>query len=222
MSACPFAVVETRWWSVGNHSVRALFEAVASIHYDNPSAFYYDMFNSKGSLKKVVDTRAKDGATEVIYLASHGNETHFGPDEDSLISRSEFRNMLRAANIDATIKGIYFGTCLTGNTDVARFFLQDTSTKIEWIAGYSESVDWIEGTAIDMVFFSRLVENYEKNKKRRGNSKKSARGMAHEAATELLALIPSAHSKFGFNIFFHEGGKLTSMFAVPGVEGSSL
>ena len=47
MAKCFFSVIESRWWSDGNHSVRPLFEALAGIHYDNPSAFYYDMFSEK-------------------------------------------------------------------------------------------------------------------------------------------------------------------------------
>lgn len=211
MSIGPISVVESRWWDKGNHSVKSLLEAVASIHYENPSAFYYDMFAEKHSLSQTLNTRCSDKVTEVIYLASHGNKDHIGPTSDTAISRTEFRNLLISHNTSAQVKGLFLGTCLTGNVDFAKFFIEEGRTKLEWIAGYKSSVDWVDGSAIDMVFFSKLAALYVKNKRKK-KKKESARGMAHEAASELVKLIPGAHSHYGFNIFFHENRKITSMF----------
>jgi hypothetical protein len=208
---CPFSVVESRWWSKGNHSVRPLFEAVASIHFDNPSAFYYDMFADKSSLKTVLTMRGNDAQTEVIYLASHGNETQIGPNSENTISRTEVRNIIVSANTKKQIKGLFLGTCLTGNIDVARFFLENAETNLEWVAGYSNSVDWVDGSAVDMIFFSKLAEKYVANKSKK-KGKLSPRKMAHETATALVKLVQGAHSVYGFNIYFHENKKLTSMF----------
>lgn len=212
MSFCPFSVVESRWWPNGNHSVRALFEAVASIHYDNPSAFFYDMFADKSSLSTVMAMRGSDKKTEVIYLASHGDENNIGPNSTNAISRTEVRNILISNNKPKQIKGLFLGTCLTGNTAVARFFLENTSTNLEWIAGYDKSVDWVDGSAIDMIFFSKLAELYVANKSKK-KGKLPPRQMAHEAATALVKLVQGAHSTYGFNIYFYENKKLTSMFS---------
>ena len=211
MNLCPFSVVESPWWSTGNHSVRPLFEAVAALHYDNPSAFLYDMFVNRASLKTVLSVRGKDKRTEVIYLASHGNENDIGPDAANAISRVEARNCLISANGTGQIKGLFLGTCLTGNSSVAKFFLENPKTSLDWFAGYRHSVDWIDGTAIDMIFFSKLADLYVKNKKKK-RGKLSARKMAHTAASNLVKLVPGAYSTYGFNIFFHEKHKLTSMF----------
>ncbi len=212
MSKCPFSVFESRWWPNGNHSVRSLFEAVASIHYDNPSAFSYDMFADKSSLATVMSMRGLDKRTEVVYLASHGDEMNIGPNAKNAISRTEARNIVATANASGHIKGLFLGTCLTGNASVAKFFLENSSTKLEWVAGYSKSVEWVDGSAIDMIFFSKLAELYVANDKKR-KGKLSARNMAHSAATALVTLVQGAHSTYGFNIFFHENNKLTSMFS---------
>lgn len=212
MSVCPFSVVESRWWPEGNHSVRALFEAVASIHYDNPSAFAYDMFADKSSLATVMNLRGTDKRTEVVYLASHGDETNIGPNATNAISRTEARNIVISANKKKQIKGLFLGTCLTGNAAVARFFLENTSTNLEWVAGYSKSVNWVDGSAIDMIFFSKLAELYVANKSKK-KGKSSPRAMAHTAATAMLKLVQGAHSAYGFNIYFHENKKLTSMYS---------
>lgn len=191
--------------------MRPLFEAVAALHYDNPSSFLYDMFVNKASLATVFAARGRDKRTEVIYLASHGNENNIGPDEDNVISRTEVRNSLINANANGQVKGLFFGTCLTGNAAMAKFFLENASTKLEWMAGYRDSVHWIDGTAIDMIFFSKLAELYIKNKSKK-KGKLSARAMAHTAATNLVKLVPGAYSTYGFNIYFHENNRLTSMF----------
>jgi len=211
MSYGPVSILESRWWSKGNHSVRSLFEAVATIHYENPSAFFYDMFANKSSLGTILNDRGTDNATEVLYLATHGNETEIGPNAANSISRTEFRNLIVSANAGGQIKGLYLGTCLTGNASTAKFLLENKNTKLDWVAGYRESVDWIDGSAIDMVFFHKLAELYVKNKSKR-KGKLSARAIAHEAATQLNKIIPGAHHTYGFNIYFHEKNKLTSMF----------
>jgi len=191
--------------------VRPLFEALSGIHYDNPSAHFYDMFSEKKSLDAVLDARCMDQQTEVIYLAAHGDATRIGGAPGHDLSRTELRNIIERRNITLQLKGLYLGTCLTGNKDMGKFFLEYAPTNLEWLAGYGESVDWVDGSAIDMVFFSKLTEEYLKNAKRK-KGKKSARTMAHLAAGELLKLIPGAHAKYGFNLFMHENRKLTSIF----------
>lgn len=206
----PLAVIESRWWSSGNHSVRSLFEAVAAIHYSNPSEFFYDMFADRSSLKTVFSTRAQDGQTEVVYLASHGNQNQIGPTPKTAISRTEFRNIIKSDNSAGQIKGLFLGTCLTGNTDTAKFLLH-SSTNLVWVAGYSKSVDWVDGSAIDMVFMSKLAALYRANKSKK-KGKLSPRALAHDAATQLVKLIPGAYTQYGFNIYFNDNGAFTSMF----------
>lgn len=212
MSKCVFSVIESRWWGDGNHSVRPLFEALAGIHFDNPSAFYYDMFSEKKSLSTGLSMRCKDGQTQVVYLATHGDSTTIGGASQQYTSRTELRNMLIMHNTTQQVKGLYFGTCLTGNKDLAKFLLEAPKTNLEWIAGYRESVDWIDGSAIDMIFFSKLAEQYLKNSSRR-KGKKTPAEMAQIAGTELLHLVPGASSKYGFNIFMHKNRKIISMLS---------
>lgn len=212
MAKCVFSVIESRWWSDGNHSVRPLFEALAGIHYDNPSAFYYDMFSEKQSLSSGLRMRCRDSQTQVVYLATHGSDNSIGGASGETITRTELRNMLITHNNTKQVKGLYLGTCLMGNQSLAKFLLEEAGTNLDWVAGYKEKVDWIDGSAIDMIFFSKLAEEYRKNSSR-GKGKKSSRQMAHIAGSELLHLVPGAHSKYGFNIFMHESRKLTSMFS---------
>lgn len=212
MTTGPIAVLETRWWDQGNHSIRPIFEAVAAIHFDNPSAFFYDMFADESSLNTVLQQRSADNVTKVIYLATHGNDTHIGPNATKAISRTKLRNAVKTANLQGQVSGLYLGTCYTGNTDTATFLLDSGGTKLDWVAGYTESVDWIEGSAIDMVFFHRLAEEYRKNKSR-SRGKLSDLEIAKRAATETFKLIPGAHSKYGFNLYTRNGKDVGSLFS---------
>ncbi len=204
MSNSPISVLEARWWSTGNHSVRDLFSAISAIHYNNPSASLYDMFADKHSLGAVLTVRACDKQTEVLYLATHGDQNNIGASGNNVISRTEFRNQLAGANPNGQIKGLYLGTCLTGNLQTAQF-LFDAQTHLTWIAGYRDSVDWIDGSAIDMIFFHKLTSLYIKNKSKR-KGKLTPEQLAHNAASEMLKLIPGAHTTYGFNMYFKSNG----------------
>lgn len=208
-----FAVLESRWWKEGNHSVRPLFAAVAEIHYANPSAFYYDMFAEERSLAALLAARGSDGTTEVIYLATHGDENgnEISGLGESTISRAKLKNSIAVANGKKQIRGLFLGTCFTGNHSMAKFLL-DPSTKLEWVAGYGCEVDWIDGSAIDMIFFSRLAEEYVENTSRK-KGKLSPFKMAHRAASSVVNLVPGAVSKYKFNFFHSEKGALKAMFA---------
>jgi len=157
--------------------------------------------------------RGCDGRTEVLYLASHGDESHIYPNGADGIGRAEVRSALIAANVGGQIKGLFLGTCLSGNTEMARFFPERPETSLDWVAGYGRSVDWVDGSAIDMIFFSKPAQLYVANERKRKAIRDSPRSMAHAAATALVKLVQGAYSAYGFNIYFHENGRLTSMFA---------
>lgn len=209
----PIAIIEARWWRQGNHSVRDLFEAVAALHYGNPYGFPYDMFADRSSLEAVLGLRASDGRTEVAYMASHGDENRISGLPGKTISRRELRTALRRENPGGQLKGLYFGSCLTGNVNNAHFLLQgNANTRLQWVAGYEKSVDWIDSSAIDMVFMGKLAEQYITNGRRRRGGWTAAE-LAHEAATQLLDVVPNAHNNFGFNFYRLHQGHVTSMFA---------
>lgn len=204
MSQSPVSVLESRWWQTGNHSVRDLFSAISAIHYNNPAASLYDMFADKHSLGAILNLRATDKQTEVLYLATHGDQNNIGAGASHVISRTEFRNQLTTANSQSQIQGLYLGTCLTGNLDTAQF-LFSAQTNLTWIAGYRQSVDWIDGSAIDMIFFHKLTSLYLKNKSKK-KGKLTPEQLAHNAASEMLKLVPGAHTRYGFNMYFKGNG----------------
>ena len=212
MKHLPFSVIENRWFDSGNDTVKYCFDSIASIYCDKSDGFLYHQFNGKESLQNAFFQCTKDEKTEIIYLATHGNKKSIG-NKYYRISKTEIKNVVIRSNAKKKIKGLFLGACEIGNKSLAKDLLENKDTHLEWIAGYNSAVDWIDGTAIDMIFFSKLAKQYSDNNNRK-RGKYSSRKMAHIAASELLKIVPGAFHEYGFNIYFHEKGKLTSMFAI--------
>ena len=138
------AVVESRWWASGNNSVRPLFETLAGIVEGNPHSVRYDMFVEEASLAAIIADIAEKPELHSIYIGAHGDGNSIGGLGTAAISRVRLRNMLHSANAAGSVVGLYFGSCLIATRQNASFFLtQAQTTGLQWIAGYTESVDWV-------------------------------------------------------------------------------
>ena len=205
MAHTGLAVIESRWWSTGNDSVRPLFEIVAGIIEDNPHSVRYDMFSEEVSLSNIVSDIAQDDGFHSIYLGGHGDENSVYGLNDNSISRVKLRNIIRSCNINGNVKGIYFGSCLVANHNNASFWLGEAETNLEWVAGYKESVDWVDSSAIDMIFWSKYLLDRKRNRSRK-KGKKSELKMVKDSASEMKKLMPSVFNQMGFNIYYMDGG----------------
>ena len=79
MTTLDLAVIESRWWQEGNHSVRPVFDTLAATLTDNPYAYHYEMFNSAESLKELVARLVeKHPAIHHLYIAAHGDAQSLG------------------------------------------------------------------------------------------------------------------------------------------------
>ena len=204
MSDTGLAVVEARWSSQGNHSVRPLFETLAGITVENPFGFRYDMFCDEGSLARILSSVGTDKNYHSLYLAAHGDEnTIYGLDE-AAISRAIFRNRLRAGNPNHSITGLYFGSCSICHHDNAEFFLNEQQgCNVNWVAGYSRKVDWIDSSSVDLIFFAKLIQQHLINARRR-QGKHTNLKMAKHAANEVKSLMPNVFDRLGFNMFYKD------------------
>ena len=207
------AVIEARWWSDGNASTKPLFEVIFGIVENNPHFVRYDMFSNESSLSLIISDIAKNPEYHSIYIGAHGNENAIGGLGDATVSRTQLRNMLRNSNTNQTIKGLYFGSCLICTRNNASFWLtQNPTTGLDWIAGYTKSVDWIDSSAIDMIFWSKYLEERRKNRSRRRN-KRTDIEMIKEASSDMKRLMPTIFNELGFNIYHLDtGGALTTVW----------
>lgn len=207
------AIVESRWWDNGNDSVRPLFETLAGIVEENPHAVRYDMFAEEKSLRCIIADISSNAALHSLYIAAHGNDGSVFGLGNCEISRTVLRNMMRDANTNKTICGIYFGSCLVANKENALFWLKSTPpTHLQWIAGYENSVDWIDSSAVDMIFWSKYLHERKLNRSRKKN-KKTEISMVKHAASEMKKLMPTVFSEMGFNLYYLDtGGSLESVW----------
>jgi hypothetical protein len=204
------SVAESRWFESGNDSVRPLFETLAGIVEGNPHGFRYDMFSEAASLENIITDVCDNGAYHSFYIAAHGSEDCIYGLNDNRISRTVLRNILRSHNTNCTVSGLYFGSCSVATRNNAAFLLDsEQPTNLTWVAGYSEPVNWIDSSAIDMIFWSKYLHERKRNRSRK-RGKRSELEMIQHAASEMKMLMPTIFTALGFNIYYLDtGGTLT-------------
>ncbi|CAL4867092.1 hypothetical protein MMA231_01342 [Asticcacaulis sp. MM231] len=201
------AVIEARWWSDGNHSVKNLFESVCGLATDNPFSFRYDMFCDAVSLRINIENIVRKGGFNSIYLAAHGDENSLQGSVGHDISRTVLRNTIRIANTSNVITGLYFGSCLICNENNARFLFDPVNgIGVNWIAGYSKSVDWVVSSCVDMIFWSYFIKERGVNQRRR-RGKISDLQIAILASSEMKRLMPTVFNELGFNMYYLDNGQ---------------
>jgi hypothetical protein len=154
------AVIEGRWHQPGNGierntTVRPLFEFLSNLYYGDHHAFEYEMVGTKAALDEALSRLARSRRVTAAYLAMHGNREGLHLISGDKVSRTQLKNTLRgiAAEPRARIRGLYLGACLFGDLALARF-LFGRKLKLQWIAGYKESVDFTKSSALDLLFFT--------------------------------------------------------------------
>lgn len=163
------AVVESRWHTPGNGiqrntTVRPLFEFLSNLHYGHHHAFEYEMVATQPALDEALSRLAASRKVSAAYLAMHGNSTGLHLHSGARVSRTHLKNTLRRIALEpgARIRGLYLGSCMFG-TQVLAEFLFARKVKILWVAGYTESVDFVKSSTLDMLFFNMWLEVKEQN-----------------------------------------------------------
>ena len=207
------AIIESRWWKNGNDTVRPLFETLAGIVEDNPHSVRYDMFVENKSLKSVISDITKQKHIHSIYIGAHGNNNSIFGLAKTEISRTSLRNILRSVNKKGSVERLYFGSCLIATSDNASYLLKGTpKTGLQWVAGYTKSIDWVDSSAVDMIFWSKNLHERKTNRSKK-NNKKSSVDMVKTASSQMKTLMPNVFDQMGFNVYYLDtGNNLTSVW----------
>jgi hypothetical protein len=186
------AVIESGWWRKSNVSVRALFELVANIACENPNAYHYEMTNSEAAIKEAIPRIASYRECKYLCIATHGNEEGLCLLNVERLSRSELRNMLSRIHQTngSKLRGLYLGSCLF-STDRLADFLFDKDIGIHWVAGYTNEVDWIDSSAMDLLFFNELLNGQNETEIQR----------IQRVADRLLEISRGLVRELGFGIY---------------------
>jgi len=204
------AVLESTWFQHKNTSVRGLFELIADINCDNPHSYNYEMANSEVALKEVIPRIASYRKCKYLYFAMHGNENGLQLLNKERMSRAELRNLLAKVKKQpgSQLSGIFLGSCLFGTEKLAEFIFSG-DVGINWIAGYSEEVDWVKSSALDLLFFNELISGDDGSEIARIN----------RTAEDLLDTAPGLVRNLGFGIYTRKrGGGIKNLLATAYVD----
>jgi hypothetical protein len=187
-------VIESRWWDKKNTSVRGVFDLISDIHTGNHHGYKYEMANSKAAFYEIIPRICKDNDTNYISIAMHGCKQYLEFANGDRINRKEFRDLFaRENNKSRNTCGVHFGSCSFFDSLFAKFiFEKDTSAW--WLAGYSKSIDWIESSALDQIFFSKLMKNNGSMRKKQINAIK-------DVAIEMKEQVNGLVKELGFQIW---------------------
>ena len=157
------AVLEGKWWDKRNTSLRGVFDLLADLTTDTPHGYYYEMFCDARSLESIMRRVGTWRGLRFVYVGAHGDHSGIYGSLDGhegKVSRTKLRNALvRLAEQDAgKVDGLFVGSCGFLTAANARHLLCTAEVPITWVAGYSEDVDWIDSTIVDLYFMSQLLE----------------------------------------------------------------
>ncbi|MCL1140874.1 hypothetical protein [Shewanella pneumatophori] len=90
-------------------------------------------------------------ANYYVYIACHGSGLRLGG-----MNLTTLLGKVSAKAKERNIVGVLLGSCLVGkNTSHLEVYTESSS--IVWQLGYKCSVDWLEGTLLDLKFFNNLM-----------------------------------------------------------------
>ncbi len=151
------AVIESQWWPGYNSSVRGLFDLACDIRFGSHHEYHYEMAATPDALEEVINRVVRYRGIQTVYIASHGSKKAISLSGNRTVSVDALIGMIKRANAGkaGNLSGLYLGTCSFGTKQKARALLE-ADPKLEWVAGYSQEVNFGESSAVDLLFFNNL------------------------------------------------------------------
>jgi len=150
-------ILEGKWFPRVDFSVRELFHPLFTVWApDGLAAYHYEMFTNESAFRDAIAHAFRSGAAHTIYIAAHGDKHSIQGFHEAGISRTEIRNALRKADHGHVRRGLYFGSCEFASAENVEFLLRDCES-VEWIAGYTAYIDWIDAGVLDLFFLRHFL-----------------------------------------------------------------
>jgi hypothetical protein len=116
-------------------------------------------FESSPSLASKLSRALREPSTHtVVYVAGHGAGSKLGAEYHTDINLKQvlMKVLPKKPGHKAKVahKGLLLGSCEIGKRSQQRALLQVTGPSLTWVAGYSESVPWMESTICDLLFLT--------------------------------------------------------------------
>jgi hypothetical protein len=205
--AMDVAILESRWFSHTNQSVKPIFDLLTQAELGNRHDIIpYERFVSGQSFLDSIKYLGKISETETLYVAAHGTETDIcapndeGVDADLIIDALDLR-----ANTSFT--GLYFGSCKFCSKENAEYMIRK-SLNLVWIAGYDRFADWSESTFLDGLFFLQYIRESRKCELATNRKKNIIENVCKSLKNDHAGLI----YKLGFKLFMRNKSKNKTVF----------
>ena len=193
------AVVEGKWSAQTNVSVKGLFDILSDINFDTPHAYLFEMFCDASSLDNIVGRMGKDSSVRYLYIGAHGTDDGI-EGSGGKVSRTKLRNSLSKL-ASGSLEGLFLGTCSFGQDWNAEYLLSPPSIPnppIKWVAGYTEYIDWIDSSVLDLLFWNTILD--------RRFARETPVERIRLAAEEILKLAPGLVEELGFCVYIRKKG----------------
>lgn len=150
-----------------NASVRPMFDMLCDLHFGNTHEYVYEMAATTPALKDAIGRMAWDSDVSMLYIAAHGSQEGLHLHGGEHVSRAKLCNMLwEEGGRRRNLNGLYLGSCEFGTENLAEFLLE-RDQQLRWVAGYRHTADFIDGTALDVVFFNSWLKHIRDDPKAR-------------------------------------------------------
>lgn len=182
-------VAEGHWEDYSNQTVKSLFDLLSDLLKSNGHAYKYVQFADPKGFVSCIDHIYDSDEHQYLYIGSHG-------DHDGIYGSSSAKP-LDVSEIKANLHefaGLYLGTCQFGTPENLIDFVDDS--KLIWCAGYKNSVDWVDSSALDMAFW-KIFLRYSLQRGQRTELTIIERTIA-----ELRSKYSSLILDLGFNVAF--------------------
>ncbi|MDE3271372.1 hypothetical protein [Pseudoalteromonas sp. G4] len=152
-------ILERPWGEYISHNNRAsvlpFFQGLQQLQgeksqFDLYHRHFYEAKSFKAALNELMALNYEEF---YIYLACHGNNRS--------LEGMHLTTALEEINEHATKKniiGVIFGACLVGNS-TSHLEVYSESTSIVWKFAYKCSVNWLEGTLLDIKILNQLLND---------------------------------------------------------------
>lgn len=150
------SVAEGKWDEKSHVSIRDILAPLFDVWGEGGADFHYEMFSTNEAFRTALEFAFRPQQADCVYVASHGlKDAIEAYHEDERVSRTEIVNSIKAA-VGTASRGLYFGACLFTSQKNASLLLHECP-RVSWVAGYSNDVDWIDSSVLDLFFLRHLL-----------------------------------------------------------------
>lgn len=138
-------------------SMAPLFELAHGEYDVRPDAYDYERFRTAEHLIQAITRHAGNPKTKLIYVGNHGRREGLAISRGSVLPLSDIARAIAKLDKRSKVHGVYLSACQAVDQRSAQQFLK-IAKNIHWVAGYGAVVNWTDSAALDMMFFSRWLE----------------------------------------------------------------